>query len=135
MIEYKNNVNGIDETMLCGFFVGWPNPPSLMKHLEILKGSYCFWLAVDTDKNKVVGFITAVSDGVLAAYIPLLEVLPTYQNLGIGKQLLSLMLDSLKNFYMIDLLCDADKQSYYAKWGMKTASGAFLRNFNKQSCE
>ena len=34
------------------------------------------------DAGRVVGFVTAISDGVLSAYIPLLEVLPEYQGAG-----------------------------------------------------
>ena len=133
MIEYTNNLDEITEKMLSGFFVGWPNPPSSSAHLMILRGSYCVWLAVD--KNRVVGFINAISDGILSAYIPLIEVLPEYQNKGIGKNLISRMLDSLKNLYMIDLLCDKDLQKYYAKFGMFEATGSFIRNYNRQSCK
>ena len=134
-IEYTNNLDQINEKMLCGFFVGWLNPPSPSSHIKILKGSYCVWLAIDTISKTVVGFINAISDGILSAYIPIFEVLPEYQNIGIGKELLARMLDSLKNLYMIDLLCDTELQSYYAKFGMKNATGSFLRNFDRQSCK
>ena len=45
------------------------------------------------------------------------------------------MLDSTKNLYMVDLLCDIDLQKYYAKFGMKEATGSFIRNYDRQSCE
>jgi ribosomal protein S18 acetylase RimI-like enzyme len=38
-----------------------------------------------------IGFETAISDGRLTAYIPLLEVLPTYRNRGVGSQLIKMM--------------------------------------------
>jgi len=135
MIEYTNSLENINEEMLSGFFVGWPNPPSQSAHIEILKGSYCVWLAMDKRRNKVAGFVYAISDGVLSAYIPLLEVLPEYQKSGIGKELVAKMLDSLKIFYMVDLLCDKELQNYYAKFGMQEATGSFLRNYDRQSCE
>ena len=134
-IEYTTSLEHIRESMLQGFFVGWPNPPSSSAHLRILKGSYLVWLAIDTETNRVVGFINAISDGVLSAYIPLIEVLPAYQNKGIGKELVGRMLDSLKHLYMIDLLCDTDLQSYYATFGMHNATGSFTRNFERQNCE
>jgi len=117
-----------------GFFVGWPNPPSSVAHLRILQGSYIAWVAIDTSANKVAGFINAVSDGVMAAYIPLLEVLPEYQKKGVGKELTSRMLESLKNLYMVDLLCDEDMQQYYTKFGMRKTTGVFARNYERQSC-
>ena len=72
MIEYSQSLEGLSEDMLEGFFSGWPNPPSKQTHMEILNGSYSFWLAVDRTLSKVVGYITALSDGVISAYIPLL---------------------------------------------------------------
>lgn len=41
--------------------------------------------AQNDDTNQVVGFITAISDGVLSAFIPFLEGLPEYKNQGISK--------------------------------------------------
>ena len=135
MIEYTTDITRITEDMLQGgFFAGWPNPPSAQAHLRILKGAYVAWVAIDTASNKVVGFINAVSDGVLSAYIPLLEVLPEYQKQGIGKELVSRMLGSLKDLYMVDLLCDEDMQDYYAKFEMRKATGSFIRNYNRQNC-
>ena len=135
LIEYISSLENISDEMLFGFFVGWPNPPSPSAHMRILEGSYCIWLAIDKDIGRVVGFINAISDGVLSAYIPLLEVLPEYQNAGIGKELVERMLGSLKNLYMVDLLCDEDLLGYYAKFGMNVAIGSILRNYDRQSCE
>ena len=46
-------------------------------------------LAVDQDNGRIVGFINALSDGILSAYIPLLEVIQEYQGRGIGKEMLA----------------------------------------------
>ena len=135
MIEYTNNLDKITENMLIGFFVGWPNPPSPAAHMKVLKGSYCVWLAIDTESNRVVGFVNAISDGVMAAYIPLIEILPEYQGKGVGIGLMERMLCSLKDLYMVDLLCDKDLQKYYTRFGMKETTGALLRNYERQNCE
>lgn len=132
-IEYIYSIEGITPDQLKGFFVGWPNPPSPEVHLELLKKSDVVVLAVDKKTKKVVGFITAITDHVLAAYIPLLEVLPDYQKQQIGKRLTQEMLTLLKEFYMVDLLCDADLQSFYEQLGMRKATGMFIRNYDKQS--
>jgi len=135
-IIYTNSCEHITAEMLDGgFFVDWPNPPSPEAHLRILKGSYKVWLAIDKEVDKVIGFIHAVSDGVISAYIPLLEVLPKYQGLGIGKEITSKMIESLKHLYMVDVLCDEHLQKYYAKFGMISATGAYLRNYSRQNCE
>jgi ribosomal protein S18 acetylase RimI-like enzyme len=133
MIEYQQNLENIAPENLEGFFVGWLNPPSPAKHLEILRGSSHVCLALEGD--RVVGFITAISDGVLAAYIPLLEVLPEFQSQGIGRELVRQMLEVLSNFYMIDLLCDDNLKGFYAKSGMLEAGGMMIRNHRRQSGE
>ncbi|WP_042478441.1 GNAT family N-acetyltransferase [Bacillus ndiopicus] len=130
---YKNNLENISYEMLEGFFVDWPNPPSTQTHLKILKNSSKIVIAIDTNTNKVVGFITAISDGVISAYIPLLEVLPAYKNKGIGKELVQRMLQELDDIYMIDLCCDEDLVPYYEKFGMITTSGMIKRNYKMQS--
>lgn len=84
---YTNSIERISPEMLKGFFVGWPKAPNEKTHLQLLRNSSNVVLAIDEAQNRVVGFITAISDGILSAYIPFLEVLPNYQNRGIGKEL------------------------------------------------
>lgn len=133
-MKYVQTLEGISPDMLKGgFFVNWPNPPTPETHYQLLKNSFRVVLALDEKSEQVVGFINAISDGVLSAYIPLLEVLPQYQNQGIGKKLVKIMLDQLKHFYMIDLLCDENLQSYYEKLGMSRAKGMMIRNYENQS--
>lgn len=133
MIVYQDSVDEISPDQLPGFFVGWPNPPSPETHLKILRESQAIVLALDEEQDQVVGFITAVSDGVLCAYIPLLEVLPDYQGRGIGKELTRRMLEKLHGLYMIDLLCDEKVQGFYSNLGMQPATGMTIRNFARQS--
>jgi ribosomal protein S18 acetylase RimI-like enzyme len=133
MIEYAHSTENIAADQLHGFFIGWPNPPTPETHLRLLRNSDAVVLAVDTETGQVVGFITAITDGVLAAYIPLLEVLPAYQRQGIGQTLVRRMLERLQDLYMIDLLCDADVQPFYEQLGMYPAVGMCARNFDRQS--
>jgi len=84
MIRYVYTSEGITPEQLQEFFEGWPDPPSPETHLRLLTNSDEVVLAVDDDSGAVVGFITAISDRVLSAYIPFLEVLPEYRGRGIG---------------------------------------------------
>ncbi len=138
MIQYKDSINGITADMLKGFFVGWPNPPSPEVHLEILIKSSHIVLAIDTVTEKVIGFITAISDDIISAYMPLLEVLPEYKGKGIGTELMRRMMQKLKGLYMIDLICDKDKVSFYEKFGLSSATkfgveAMIMRIFESQS--
>jgi ribosomal protein S18 acetylase RimI-like enzyme len=131
MIQYQNSLEGIQVDQLEGFFVGWPNPPKPASHLEILKRAAHVVLALD-DSN-VIGFVNAISDGILCSYIPLLEVLPSHQHQGIGSELMRRMLERLHEIYMVDLLCDPDLQAFYSRVGMEESTGMLVRNFDRQS--
>jgi ribosomal protein S18 acetylase RimI-like enzyme len=131
MIQYQNSLEGIRANQLERFFVGWPNPPTPTTHLEILKRATHLVLALDG--SRVIGFVTAISDGILCAYIPLLEVLPSHQHQGIGSELMRRMLERLHEMYMIDLLCDPELQAFYSRVGMEESTGMLVRNFARQS--
>jgi GNAT superfamily N-acetyltransferase len=133
MISYTDSLARISVDKLGGFFVGWPNPPSAETHLRLLQNSDHFVLALDEETGNAVGFITAISDGVLSAYIPLLEVLPAYRGKGIGQELFQRMLAKLSRLYMVDLICDPEAQPFYERLGMKKATGMMLRRHDKQS--
>ncbi len=115
-----------------GFFDGWPNPPSKETHRKILGNSYKSIVAIDDESNKIIGFINAISDGILSAYIPLLEVLPEYQKQGIGMKLVKKMLKELNDFYMIDLCCDKELQAFYERTGMIKSHSMIYRNYEYQ---
>ena len=118
MITYTNTADAITADQLRGFFVGWPAAPSPERHLELLRRSHAAELALDGD--AVVGFVTAISDGVMSAFIPLLEVLPEYQHQRIGTELVQRLLVRLDDLYMIDLCCDAHLEPFYSDLGFQT---------------
>lgn len=123
MVEYVSTADGIQRDQLTGgFFSGWPVKPSPHRHLELLRRSYAVELALD--EGKVVGFATATSDGVLSAYIPLLEVLAQYQRQGIGSELIRRLLLQLEGLYMIDLSCDEALEPFYERLGFQVLDRA-----------
>jgi GNAT superfamily N-acetyltransferase len=135
MITYTSSLTDItSENLQGGFFVGWPHPPSPEAHYQILANSAAIVLARN-GTGMVVGFITAISDGVSCAYIPHLEILPGYQGQGIGTELVRQMLTNLRHLYMIDLVCDPPLQPFYERLGMRPVRGMVVRNYDRQSCE
>ena len=129
MIQYADSVEGITAQMLQGFFEGWKRPHSPEGHLTILKNSDHVVLAVDPEAAKVVGFVTGLTDGVQAAFISLLEVLPAYRGNGIGSALMSKMLKKLRGIPAIDLTCDPSLQDFYARLGMVPSVGMVIRDY------
>lgn len=77
----------------------------------------------------MVGFVTAISDGVQSAFIPLLEVLPSYRGKGIGTELMFRILKKLGRIPAIDLTCDPGLQGFYARFGMVPSVGMVIRSY------
>jgi ribosomal protein S18 acetylase RimI-like enzyme len=111
-----------------GFFEGWTAPPTVSQHRDLLAASTHCILAIDG--RQVVGFVNALSDGVLSAYIPLLEVLPHYRGAGIGTELVRRLLGEIGPLYMIDVMCDGDMLSFYERFGFRASTGGVIRNFS-----
>jgi ribosomal protein S18 acetylase RimI-like enzyme len=126
-VRYQIGTEGIDATWLNGFFVGWAEPVSPDRHLDILHGSSISILAIDDEQQRVIGFLTAITDGSFAAYLPLLEVLPEYQGQGIGSELVRRALVELDGYYMIDVVCDEDVQPFYTRFGLQPWTAMIYR--------
>jgi ribosomal protein S18 acetylase RimI-like enzyme len=131
-LEYRTTAIGLTPDQLeGGFFDGWPDPPSPETMLRILDASDHVVIAVRDE--KVIGFVTAITDGVLAAFITLLEVLPEHHGKGIGHSLINQMMSQIGDIYMVDLVCDANLSRFYAELGFATATGMSRRDYAMQS--
>lgn len=126
MVEYLTHREAVSPDMVEGFFVGWPEPPSAETLIQVMDNSYRRIWAVED--GRVVGYVNAISDGVLNAFIPWLEVHPDQQGRGIGGELVRRMVASLEGMYAIDLMCEADLVPWYEDLGFQGASGAVMRN-------
>jgi ribosomal protein S18 acetylase RimI-like enzyme len=132
-IEFRQTLDGLAPDDLDGFFEGWPNPPDAATHLRILESAYAVQLAIDTRSDRVVGFVNAISDGVLSAYVPLLEVLPEWRGQGIGRALVQRLCEQLSHLYMVDLVCDPELEAFYEPLGFHKMLGMGKRNYDNQS--
>ena len=129
MIEYLEDLTTLTADQLSGgFFEGWPSPPSAELHLAHLRGAEVAIVALDTASGQVVGFVTAIGDGALTAFIPLVEVLPEYRGRGIGAELVRRVLARLGDRYSIDLVCDPALFTFYERFGGVPGSAMLWRN-------
>jgi len=134
VIEYRDSAAGIHDRNLDGpFFVGWPSRPSPETHLRLLINSDLVSLALETDTGQVVGFATAMTDAVLSAFIPLLEVTPGRRGEGIGSELVRRLLAQLQPIYAVDIVCDPALHPFYERLGFaQQATAVSLRNYELQ---
>ena len=58
----------------------------------------------------------------------MLEVKPEYQRKGIGKRLMRILFEDLRQMPIIDLMCGKDVQGYYEKLGITRTKGTRKQN-------
>jgi ribosomal protein S18 acetylase RimI-like enzyme len=133
VITYRLDTTDVGPQQLVGFFQDWPKGPSPKTHLRLLEGSNHIVLALDEETGNVVGFVTAITDGALAAYVPFLEVLPVYRGRGIARELMRRVRDALRGYYMIDLICDPELEPFYETLGFTRLTAMALRDYEQQS--
>ncbi|HEE9847071.1 GNAT family N-acetyltransferase [Clostridium perfringens] len=75
------------------------------------------------DKDLLVGLIRVVGDGHSIIYIQDILILQKYQNSGIGKRLIEIILDKYKNVRQKVLLTDKEEKNilFYKKVGFSMA--------------
>ena len=133
MITYsidKSDLIGLD---ISNFFEGWPEKPSNDILRRSIENATYVVLAIDSEKKRLAGYITALSDGVLSAYIPFLEVDRNYRERGIGHALVEKIVEQLGHLYMIDLVCDKELASFYEEAGFESWHAMIRRNYANQS--
>lgn len=71
--------------------------------------------------SKLVGIGNAISDGHLVVYYPHMLVDPVYQGQGIGRKLMTALMDRYQGFHQQMLTADGDAIQFYSKLGMERA--------------
>ena len=71
------------------------------------------------EKEVLIGYIDCVSNGVTDSYIQDLMVHPDYQRRGIGTELMTIMINYLKqkHIYMISVVFEENLKPFYEKFG------------------
>lgn len=101
------------------------------KNLEIAFGNSmykCFLF----DQQGLIGVGRVLADGIDCSYICDVAILPTYQKLGLGKKIVSKLVELSKGHKKIILYSYPGKESFYKKLGFKRMSTA-MAIFENQS--
>jgi len=104
--------------------MGYHNPES---HQKAFFNS--FSVVFIFDREELVGFGRAISDGAYQAAIYDVVVIPEYQKRGIGKLIMEKILQKISNCNIV-LYANTGREGFYAKLGfrlMKTSMAKFLR--------
>ena len=113
-IHYIKNGEIIAETIIDIFTsVGWNKEQDNI--CEAFKNSF---YVIAYDGEKMIGFIRALSDGYYYTGIYDVIVRPDYQNLGIGKRLVEIIIEEFTGTYFF-LSSVEGKKSFYEKCGFE----------------
>jgi ribosomal protein S18 acetylase RimI-like enzyme len=88
---------------------------------SLIRGSFSFAVAVDTKTGKAIGMGRVISDGVSDGYIQDLVVLPDYRKSGIGREIVSALVERClqSGITWIALIAEPDTEQFYQPLGFK----------------
>lgn len=104
--------------------VGWDHEPGTYD--RVLKGVYTYFVA--RDGERLVGFVSVISDGVADAFLVDLIVHPDYQNRGIGAQLVKNAVRYAKSLGIqcVQVTFNKENEDFYRKCGFHIFGGGII---------
>lgn len=121
-ITYKTIKNFTTEQLQDLFLsVKWSSgnyPDKLQVAMENSHTVFSAW-----DGDRLVGLINCLSDGIMTAYFHYLLVRPEYQDKGIGKELINLMLNTYQDYARKVLIAYDKEVGFYEKCGFEKGEG------------
>ena len=116
--------------------VGWTNYTSCSEMLEeAYKNSLCILGAFE--KEKLVGVVRVVGDGISIVFVQDILVLPEYQRQGVGSALMRAILKKYASVYQVELLTDSTEKSkaFYSSVGLVPVSGLGCSAYIRMSAQ
>jgi GNAT superfamily N-acetyltransferase len=71
------------------------------------------------DGDRLVGLANAISDGFLVVYYPHFVVHPDYQRKGIGKEMMTRLMERYEGFHQHSVIADREAVAFYEKCGFE----------------
>ena len=71
------------------------------------------------DGDRLVGLANAISDGFLVVYYPHVVVHPDYHRQGIGREMVTRLMERYKGFHQHAVLADKDAVGFYENCGFE----------------
>ncbi len=117
-IEYKDTHNFTAEVLERLFLsVEWSSghfPEKLKVAMQNFSTVYSAW-----DKDKLVGMICAMDDGIMNAYVHYLLVDPAYHKQGIGRTLVDMVKEKYKDYLRVIVIAYNSELHFYEACGFE----------------
>jgi GNAT superfamily N-acetyltransferase len=126
-LEWRHSLEGIDWEELSRLYQAAPLGNKQPEGLKLVFSNSMF-KCFAYDNARLVGVGRAMADGLDCSYICDVAVHPSHQGTGLGKEIVSRLVDLSKGHRKIILYAVAGKEPFYKKFGfrrMKTAMAIF----------
>ena len=126
-LEWKRTTAGVDWHELSALYHAAPLGDKTALHLQTVFTNSMF-KCFAYDNSRLVGAGRALADGADCSYICDVAVLPGHQGAGLGKQIVSRLVEASRGHRKIILYAVPGKEPFYRKFGflrMKTAMAIF----------
>ena len=126
-LEWRHSLEGIDWEELSRLYQAAPRGNKQPDGLKLVFSNSMF-KCFAYDDSRLVGVGRAMADGLDCSYICDVAVHPSHQGTGLGKEIVSRLVDLSKGHRKIILYAVAGKEPFYKKFGfrrMKTAMAIF----------
>jgi len=109
--------------------VGWSRPGNEEDLAEVLEAGSAVgaW-----DGERLVGFVRALSDGHLAAYVEDVMVHRDYQHGGVGGRIMSRLLEEIGQIANLNLFCEPPVVRFYERNGFRSTSYILTQRSSKE---
>ena len=104
--------------------VGWSRPANEEELREVLEAGPAVgaW-----DGERLVGFVRALSDGHLAAYVEDVMVHKDYRRSGVGERIMSRLLGEIRQSANVSLFCEQPVARFYERNGFRATSYVLMQ--------
>ena len=126
-LEWKHSTDGVDWEELSALYRAAPLGDKKPLHLRTVFSNSMFRCFV-YENARLVAAGRALADGADCSYICDVAVLPSHQGTGLGKQIISHLVEKSRGHKKIILYAVPGKEAFYRKFGflrMKTAMAIF----------
>ena len=126
-LDWRHSLEGIDWEELSRLYQAAPLGNKQPEGLKLVFSNSMF-KCFAYDDARLVGVGRAMADGLDCSYICDVAVHPSHQGTGLGKEIVSRLVDLSKGHRKIILYAVAGKEPFYKKFGfrrMKTAMAIF----------
>src|ERR1043165_3409495 len=126
-LDWKYSTDGVDWEELSALYRAAPLGDKKPEHLRKVFGNSLF-VSFVYDGGRLVGAGRALADGGDCSYICDIAVLPSHQGTGLGKQIITDLLEKSRGHRKIILYAVPGKEQFYRKFAflrMKTAMAIF----------